>query len=74
MPFRFATTSWTQVLAARDAPPTESRQALEGFRQAYWHPVYAFVRRQAPWPRGIPRSDPGIPIEWSVHRCYSRTC
>jgi len=43
MPLRFATTSWTQVLAARDAPSSESHQALEGFRQAYWHPVYAFV-------------------------------
>jgi RNA polymerase sigma-70 factor (ECF subfamily) len=38
------TTSWTQVLAARDAPSSESRQALEGLCRAYWYPLYAFVR------------------------------
>jgi RNA polymerase sigma-70 factor (ECF subfamily) len=43
---QWATTSWTQVLAARDAPSSESRQALEGLCQAYWYPLYAFVRRQ----------------------------
>jgi RNA polymerase sigma-70 factor (ECF subfamily) len=46
MSFRFATTSWTQVLAAREAPSSESRQALEGLCRAYWYPLYAFVRRQ----------------------------
>jgi RNA polymerase sigma-70 factor (ECF subfamily) len=50
MPYRFATTSWTQVLAAREAPSTESRQALEGLCQAYWYPLYAFVRRQGNGP------------------------
>jgi RNA polymerase sigma-70 factor (ECF subfamily) len=39
------TTSWKQVLAARDAPSSESRQALEGLCRAYWYPLYAFVRR-----------------------------
>lgn len=43
---RWATTSWTQVLAARDAPSSESRQALEDLCQAYWYPLYVFVRRQ----------------------------
>jgi RNA polymerase sigma-70 factor (ECF subfamily) len=46
MSFRFTTTSWTQVLAAREAPSSESRQALEGLCKAYWYPLYAFVRRQ----------------------------
>ena len=46
MQTRFATTSWTQVLAARDAPSTEARQALEGLCRVYWYPLYAFVRRQ----------------------------
>lgn len=46
MAHRFATTSWTQVLAARDAPSSESRQALEALCQSYWYPLYAFVRRQ----------------------------
>ena len=43
---RWATTSWTQVLAARDAPSAESRQALEGLCRLYWYPLYAFVRHQ----------------------------
>ena len=43
---RWATTSWTQVLAARDAPTGESRRALEALCRAYWYPVYAFVRRE----------------------------
>jgi RNA polymerase sigma-70 factor (ECF subfamily) len=46
MAYRFATTSWTQVLAARDAPSRESRQALETLCRSYWCPLYAFVRRQ----------------------------
>jgi RNA polymerase sigma factor (sigma-70 family) len=43
---RWATTSWTQVLAARDAPSSESRQALAGLCQTYWYPIYGFVRGQ----------------------------
>jgi RNA polymerase sigma-70 factor (ECF subfamily) len=42
---RWATTSWTQVLAARDAPSTEAREALEALCRAYWYPLYVFVRR-----------------------------
>ena len=45
METRFATTSWTQVLAARDAPSVESRSALESLCRSYWYPLYAFVRR-----------------------------
>ena len=50
MPFRFATTSWTQVLAARESPSTESREALEVLCKTYWYPLYAFVRRQGNGP------------------------
>jgi RNA polymerase sigma-70 factor (ECF subfamily) len=46
MQWRFATTSWTQVLAAREAPSSESHQALEELCRAYWYPLYALVRRQ----------------------------
>jgi RNA polymerase sigma factor (sigma-70 family) len=46
MKTRFPTTSWTQVLAARAAQSTESRQALEALCQVYWYPLYAFVRRE----------------------------
>lgn len=34
------------VLAARDAPSIESRQALEALCRIYWYPIYALVRRQ----------------------------
>lgn len=46
MRWRFVTTSWCQIQAARDAPSGESRQALEELCRAYWYPLYAFVRRQ----------------------------
>jgi RNA polymerase sigma-70 factor (ECF subfamily) len=42
----WATTSWTQVLAAREAPTGVSRQALEALCRIYWYPLYAFIRRQ----------------------------
>jgi hypothetical protein len=41
---RFATTQWSQVLAARDATSTESRRALAALCQAYWYPLCALVR------------------------------
>lgn len=43
---KFATTQWSQVLAARDGADTEAHQALTGLCEAYWYPLYAFVRRQ----------------------------
>lgn len=46
MGWQFATTSWSQVLAAREGASTESRQALEALCTAYWYPLYAFVRLQ----------------------------
>jgi RNA polymerase sigma-70 factor (ECF subfamily) len=46
MTWDFVTTSWSQVLAARDGSTTESRRALEALCQAYWYPLYAFVRLQ----------------------------
>lgn len=46
MQSQFVTTSWTQVLAARDAASADSRRALEVLCQAYWYPLYAFVRHQ----------------------------
>jgi len=46
MRWKFATTSWTQILAAREGTSSESRRALESLCRAYWYPVYAFVRLQ----------------------------
>jgi RNA polymerase sigma-70 factor (ECF subfamily) len=43
---KFATTQWSQVLAARDPRGTESQKALAWLCEAYWYPLYAYVRSQ----------------------------
>lgn len=43
---RFATTHWSLVLAARTGKSVESRTALEALCEAYWFPLYAFIRRE----------------------------
>jgi RNA polymerase sigma-70 factor (ECF subfamily) len=43
---RFATTQWSVVHAARGGTETEARRALESLCEAYWFPLYAFVRRR----------------------------
>ena len=43
---QFLTTSWTLVRAAAGHPTADSRLALATLCQAYWHPVYAFIRRK----------------------------
>ena len=43
----FQTTRWTLVLRARESDPTETaRRALSDFCEAYWPPLYAFLRRR----------------------------
>src|SRR5262245_38636429 len=42
---RFATTRWSVVLAARGEDP-KGREALSTLCHDYWHPIYAFIRRQ----------------------------
>ena len=45
-PRTFATTHWTMVVTAgRDTSP-EARAAMASLCEAYWYPVYAFIRRQ----------------------------
>ncbi len=41
----FATTRWSVVLTAKSADP-KGREALSTLCQDYWHPIYAFIRRQ----------------------------
>ncbi len=43
---RFATTQWTVVLAARDGSESQARLALESLCEAYWFPLYAYIRRR----------------------------
>ena len=44
-PFQFTTTHLSLVIAARDSQAPGVNEALEQLCRAYWHPVYAFVRR-----------------------------
>jgi RNA polymerase sigma-70 factor (ECF subfamily) len=44
-PCAFPTTRWTLIVAAGHAAPDELRRALSELCEAYWYPVYAFIRR-----------------------------
>jgi RNA polymerase sigma factor (sigma-70 family) len=41
---RFPTTSWSLVLAARQEQATLPREAVARLCQAYWYPVYGYIR------------------------------
>jgi RNA polymerase sigma-70 factor (ECF subfamily) len=43
---RFATTHWSLVAAARDPDAPAARDALAALCNAYWYPLYAFIRRR----------------------------
>jgi RNA polymerase sigma-70 factor (ECF subfamily) len=43
---QFATTQWKVVIQARDGTESQARLALESLCQAYWFPLYAYVRRR----------------------------
>src|SRR5215210_2711037 len=45
-PSDFPTTRWTLVVAARDPQRKEARSALVSLCEAYWYPLYAYVRRR----------------------------
>jgi DNA-directed RNA polymerase specialized sigma24 family protein len=42
----FVSTHWSVVLAARDRATPQAREALAILCQAYWYPVYAYIRRR----------------------------
>ncbi len=42
----FVTTHWSVVLTAARSDTTRARAALENLCQAYWHPLYAYMRRR----------------------------
>lgn len=42
---RFATTNWSLILRAASEDDAEARLALALLCEAYWYPVYAYVRR-----------------------------
>ena len=43
---RFTTTKWSVILRARDRGDPRSGEALASLCEAYWYPLYVFVRRQ----------------------------
>jgi RNA polymerase sigma factor (sigma-70 family) len=43
---QFATTHWSMVVTAGNSDSPEAAAALETLCQSYWHPLYAFARRQ----------------------------
>jgi RNA polymerase sigma-70 factor (ECF subfamily) len=42
----FATTQWSVVVSAGQSDCAESRRALAALCEAYWYPLYAYVRRK----------------------------
>ena len=42
----FATTHWSVILAATRSDTTRAQAALASLCQAYWYPLYSFVRRR----------------------------
>src|SRR5262245_55719415 len=47
---RFTSTCWTAVARAREQQTPEARQALADLCQAYWYPLYAYLRRRGQSP------------------------
>jgi RNA polymerase sigma factor (sigma-70 family) len=45
-PSQFPTTRWTLVVAAGDPHRKEARSALVSLCEAYWYPLYAYLRRR----------------------------
>lgn len=43
---RFATTQWSEVLAAGDSSSPRHSEALSGLCQKYWKPLYTYLRRR----------------------------
>jgi RNA polymerase sigma-70 factor (ECF subfamily) len=48
----FDTTRWSVIAAARGPDPGAARAALSTLCEAYWYPIYAFVRRWGADPDG----------------------
>ena len=46
MGYKFDTTRWSLVLTAREDTGSQARTALATLCEAYWYPLWAFVRRQ----------------------------
>src|SRR5262245_15844818 len=47
---KFPSTLWSVVLLAAERRSPQSEEALTRLCRAYWHPIYAFLRRQGKSP------------------------
>ena len=45
VPKTFATTHWSLLLSAKNLESPESKQAISTLCEAYWYPLYAYLRR-----------------------------
>src|SRR5215472_9331754 len=43
---QFPTTRWSLIVAVREKPTTQARDALAHLCACYWYPLYAFARRR----------------------------
>ncbi len=43
---RFPSTRWSQVIAAGGRDTADARESLAGLCDAYWYPLYAYIRRR----------------------------
>jgi RNA polymerase sigma factor (sigma-70 family) len=46
IPGRFPTTQWSRVVTAGRGDAAQAREALSGLCQAYWYPIYAYIRHR----------------------------
>ena len=45
-PGRFPTTQWSRVISAGDPDAPQARESLADLCNAYWYPLYAYIRRR----------------------------
>jgi RNA polymerase sigma factor (sigma-70 family) len=45
-PRQFPTTRWSRVIAAGDPDAPQARESLAALCDAYWYPLYAYIRRR----------------------------
>jgi RNA polymerase sigma factor (sigma-70 family) len=46
VPGRFPTTQWSRVVTAASRDASGAREALSALCQAYWYPIYAYIRHR----------------------------
>lgn len=50
VPSQFPTTQWSRVVTAASRDASEAREALSSLCQAYWYPIYAYIRHRGHTP------------------------